>query len=67
MLKIFIGNHFFLEKKYIIEVLFEEFLFFKDYKIIKQKERSGILILNSKNNKKILFKDFFFDRLVSQT
>lgn len=63
MLKIFIGNHFFLEKKYIIEVLFEEFLFFKDYKIIKQKVRSGILIVNSKNNKKILFKDFFFERV----
>ncbi|GGH01656.1 polysaccharide deacetylase [Polaribacter pacificus] len=62
MLKISVNKNFFLEKKYILEVLLEEFLCFYDYEIEVSKDNDYVF-LNTQNNKKITFIDSFFTNI----
>ena len=61
MIQILVNENFFLEKKYIIEVLLEEFLCFYDYQISISTEDNYVFI-NQENNKKIEFIDSFFKK-----
>lgn len=60
MLKIIVPETFYDERKYIVDVLFGEFLGLK-YKISKQKEKNYIIKLE--NNRRLIIEDAFFSKV----